>query len=140
MAIELDHIMVSSRDRNAAAELLASIFGVDWGPANIGPFTAVYVNSGLTIDFDEWDQDFPKGHYCFRVDNENFEKILRRIKDAGIPYRSRLHGEDDYQVNATLGGKIVYWNQPDGHVWELLTKSYARAENVGDVHSAPDAH
>lgn len=124
--ISLDHIMVPARDRNAAAGLLASILGVDWAPADIGPFTAVYVSSTLTIDFDEWDEDFPKGHYCFRTDDENFERILQRIQESGIPYRSGPHGPDDYEVNTSLGGKIVYWNQPDGHVWELLTRSYAR--------------
>ncbi|MGI9026867.1 MAG: hypothetical protein ACR2GP_15055 [Burkholderiaceae bacterium] len=24
------------------------------------------------------------------------------------------------------GGSIVYWNEPDGHQWEMLTVSYAR--------------
>ncbi len=24
------------------------------------------------------------------------------------------------------GGSIVYWNEPDGHQWEMLTISYAR--------------
>lgn len=128
MAIELDHIMVPSRDRDAAAEQLASILDVEWAPSNVAPFTEVYVNASLTIDFDEWKEDFPKGHYCFRVDDENFEEVLRRIRGAGIPYRSQPHGPDDHQVNTSLGGKIVYWNQPDGHVWELLTKSYARPE------------
>jgi hypothetical protein len=30
----------------------------------------------------------------------------------------------DMQVNAQLGN--VYWNEPDGHQWEMLTVSYAR--------------
>jgi hypothetical protein len=30
------------------------------------------------------------------------------------------------QVNTQYGGRIVYWNEPDGHVWEALTVSYAR--------------
>ncbi len=30
------------------------------------------------------------------------------------------------QVNTHHGGWIVYWNEPDGHVWEALTVSYAR--------------
>jgi hypothetical protein len=24
------------------------------------------------------------------------------------------------------GGSMVYWNEPDGHQWEMLTVSYAR--------------
>lgn len=126
MTIELDHIMIPSRDRNAAAKQLAAILGVEWAPANAGPFTAVYVSASLTIDFDEWSEDFPKGHYCFRVAEDDFDAMLFRIKQAGIPYRSNPHGPDDYQVNTSLSGKIVYWDQPDGHVWEILTNSYAR--------------
>jgi hypothetical protein len=30
------------------------------------------------------------------------------------------------QVNTQHGGRIVYWNEPDGHQRELLTVSYAR--------------
>ena len=132
MAIEIDHIMVPSRNRDNAARKLASILGVEWGPANVGPFTAVYVSAGLTIDFDEWDDDFPKGHYCFRVNDDEFEEVLERMKDAGVHYRSQPHGKVDYQINTSLGGKIVYWNEPDDHVWEILTKSYARPKK--DIH------
>jgi hypothetical protein len=30
------------------------------------------------------------------------------------------------QIDTQHGGSIVYWNEPDGHQWELLTVSYAR--------------
>jgi catechol 2,3-dioxygenase-like lactoylglutathione lyase family enzyme len=126
MPIELDHIMVPSRDKDAAARQLASLLGVTWGPARVGPFAAVYVSAGLTIDFDQWETEFPKGHYCFRTDDRAFDEVLRRIQDAGTPYRSQPHGAADYVVNTAAGGRIVYWSEPDGHVWELLTESYAR--------------
>ena len=35
-------------------------------------------------------------------------------------------GPDDYKVNCAYGGKLVYWSEPDGHAWEILTVSYAR--------------
>ena len=65
-------------------------------------------------------------HHCFRVDAGEFEAILGRIRAAGIDYRSTPHGPVDRKVNTELGGSIVYWNEPDGHLWELLTVSYAR--------------
>jgi len=49
-----------------------------------------------------------------------------RIKAKGIAWRSLPHGEADRKVNTAHGGRIVYWDQPDGHVWEILTESYAR--------------
>jgi catechol 2,3-dioxygenase-like lactoylglutathione lyase family enzyme len=124
--LELDHLMVPARDKLASAKLLADLLGVPWSPTGIGPFAPVYVNDGFTIDFDEWSEPFPLIHYCFRVDEKSFEEILARIRAAGIPYRSNVHGPVDHQVNTQHGGRIVYWNQPDGHQWEMLTESYAR--------------
>jgi len=84
------------------------------------------VNDELTLDFDEWPEPLPMIHYCFRVSVDEFHAILGRIKAAGIPYRSAVHGPIDYQIDTQHGGSIVYWNEPDGHQWEMLTVSYAR--------------
>lgn len=126
MAIGLDHIMVPSRDKRAAAKLLAELLGVPWSETGIGPFAPVYVNEGLTLDFDEWPGPIPLIHYCFRVDEAGFDAILARLQAAGIPYRSRVHGPVDHAIDTEHGGRIVYWNAPDGHQWEMLTQSYAR--------------
>jgi hypothetical protein len=126
MAALLDHFTVPSRNRVASARLLAELLGVPWAETGIGPFSPVYVNEGMTLDFDETTEPFPILHYCFRVEEDEFEAILGRIRAAGIAYRSNVHGPVDMQVNTQHGGSIVYWNEPDGHQWELLTVSYAR--------------
>jgi catechol 2,3-dioxygenase-like lactoylglutathione lyase family enzyme len=127
MAAQLDHLLVPSKDRVTSAKLLAHLLGVPWAEqGSIGPFSPVYVNAGLTLDFDQWDEPIPKLHYCFRVEQDEFNAILARIKASGIPYRSLPHGPDDYTVNPAFGGNLVYWTEPDGHVWELLTVSYER--------------
>ncbi len=126
MSIHLDHILIPVRDRVASAKLLASLLGVPWAEAGVGPFSPVYVNEGLTLDFDQADSAYPIQHYCFRVSEEEFEAILGRIRAAGIKYRSTVHGPVDMKVDTQHGGSIVYWNEPDGHQWELLTVSYAR--------------
>ena len=126
MSIHLDHLLVPSRNKLASAKLLAELLGVPWAETGVGPFCPVFVNDGLTLDFDEWREPIPLIHYCFRVTPGEFAAILARIKAAGIPYRSNVHGAVDMQVNTRHGGSIVYWNEPDGHQWEMLTVSYAR--------------
>ena len=126
MAIELDHLIVPAKDRNASAKLIADLFGVPWSTTGVGPFSPVYLNEGLTLDFDQWGENVPKQHYCFRVDEATFDAVLGRIRATGIAYRSLPHGPMDGRVNTAHGGSIVYWEEPDGHVWELLTESYAR--------------
>jgi len=126
MTVHLDHVMVPSRDKVASARLLAELLGVPWSETGVGPFAPVFVNDELTLDFDEWPEPLPMIHYCFRVSVDEFHAILGRIKAAGIPYRSAVHGPIDYQIDTQHGGSIVYWNEPDGHQWEMLTVSYAR--------------
>ena len=126
MAIAVDHLIVPSRNRVAAAKTLAHLLGVPWAESGVGPFSPVYVSDALTLDFDETTEPFPTLHYAFRVSQAEFDAILGRIQAAGLPYRNSPHGPVDFTVNTAHGGSIVYWNEPDGHVWELLTVSYAR--------------
>ena len=127
MTVQLDHLIVPTKDRVASAKLLAELLGVPWAEqSNFGPFSPVFVNDGLTIDFDQWSDPIPKQHYCFRVDHGQFDSILSRLKAAGIEFRSLPLGEVDYKVNDAFGGNLVYWSEPDGHAWEILTVSYAR--------------
>jgi hypothetical protein len=89
MTIHLDHLIIPTKDRIASARLLGSLLGVPWGKqGNIGPFSPVFVSDLLTIDFDEWVEPVPKQHYCFRVNQAEFDAILERIKAARIAFRS----------------------------------------------------
>ncbi len=126
MSVELDHTLVAARDKRASAELLAFILGVPWEETGIGPFCPVYVNAGLTLDFDQAEGEFQIQHFCFRVSEPEFDGILARLTSRGIQYCSTPHGPVDMQINTEYGGRIMYWGEPDGHMWEALTVSYAR--------------
>ena len=127
MPAHLDHLIVPAKDRVAAARLLAELLGVPWAAQGaVGPFSPVFVNDGLTLDFDQWADPVPKQHYCFRVAQPEFDAILARIRAAGIAFRSTPLGPDDFMVNTAFGGNLVYWSEPDGHAWEMLTVSYER--------------
>jgi hypothetical protein len=101
MTIALDHLMVPARDKVASARRLGELLGVPWSATG-------------------------RIHYCFRVSEAEFDSILGRIRAAGIPFRSDVHGPVDNEINTRHGGRIVYWSEPDGHYWEMLTESYAR--------------
>jgi len=124
MAILLDHLIVPSRNPVPSAQSLADILDVPW-EAERGHFTPVYVNDTLTLDFAQREQ-FASHHYCFHVGDEEFDGIFARVRAAGIPYRSTPQGTDDLQLNTRMGGRNFYWNDNDGHIWEVLTVSYAR--------------
>ena len=91
--IELDHTIGPSHTAVESARRLAELLDVPWAPAApLGPFSPVYVNEGLTLDFIQTDEDFPIYHFCFRVSEAQFDAILGRIKAADIPYRSEVRG------------------------------------------------
>jgi hypothetical protein len=131
MAILLDHLIVPSRDPVASAQSLAGILDVPW-EAERGHFTPVYVNETLTLDFAQR-QQFDSHHYCFHVSNAEFDGIFARVQAAGITHRSTPRGPDDLQLNTRLGGRNFYWTDSDGHIWEVLTVSYARQDSDAAV-------
>jgi hypothetical protein len=57
-------------------------------------------------------------------------KLLAEL--LGVPWAETGTGPfspvyvNDGRVNTDFGGRLVYWNEPDGHQWEMLTASYAR--------------
>jgi catechol 2,3-dioxygenase-like lactoylglutathione lyase family enzyme len=128
MAIQLDHLIVPSHNRIEGAKFLAQLLDVPWTESQ-GSFTPVYVNQDLTLDFADR-EPFERHHYCFRVGDAEFDAIFGRIRAAGIKYRSRPRGDNDMQINTRLGGRNVYWEDADGHLWEILTVSYARPESA----------
>jgi len=126
MAILLDHLIVPSRHPVASAQGLAGVLGVPW-EAERGHFTPVYVSETLTLDFAQREQ-FDSHHYCFHVSDEEFDGIFARVRAVGISYRSTPVGPEDLQLNTRLGGRNFYWTDSDGHIWEVLTVSYARPQ------------
>ena len=136
MSIELDHAIVPSHHAVASAERLAALLDVPWSATGVGPFTPVYVNDGLTLDFIQTDEPFEIYHFCFRVDEARFDAILERLRAAGIPWRGDVRGPTDGRINTDHGGRMLYWNEPDGHQWEMLTVSYARRPEAGRAAAA----
>ena len=120
MAIELNHTIVPSKDKEAGARFFARIFGLTYaGPA--GHFAPVQVNEALTLDFDDRDE-FEPHHYAFYVGDDDFDAIFDRIKGEGITYGSGPRSAEDMEINTRRGGRGCYFQDPDGHLLELMTR------------------
>ena len=84
MATVLDHTIVPVRSREEAVEFYSRIFGFE-DLGEVGPFLAVRVNEGFTLDFRDSD-DFRSIHYAFAMEPEEFETAFSNIQASGIPY------------------------------------------------------
>jgi catechol 2,3-dioxygenase-like lactoylglutathione lyase family enzyme len=116
--ITLNHTIVPARDKVAAARFFARIFGLKRG--RTGYFAPVKVNKTLTLLFDD-DSKFKSHHYAFHVTEKEFKAIFRRIEKAGIAYGSAPWSLDDGKLNDWGGGRGLYFEDPNGHVLELMT-------------------
>lgn len=121
MAIHLDHTIVPARDKEASARWFARIMGLQYkGPW--GHFAPVQVDEYLSLDFDDREV-IERHHYAFIVSDEEFDAILARVQDEGIPYGSGPM-QDDMQINHLHGGRGFYFNDPNGHRLEVITHTY----------------
>jgi hypothetical protein len=123
MSVELNHTIVHATDRDAAAREVAEILGLG-GPASFGPFAVVELDNGASLDFIHDPGDFPSQHYAFLVDEESFERIHQRIRDRGKQWWADPFHRHPGRINTNDGGRGLYWDGPDGHNLEIITRPY----------------
>jgi catechol 2,3-dioxygenase-like lactoylglutathione lyase family enzyme len=122
MAVQLNHTIVSARDKRASAEFLAEVLGRP-APTTFGPFTVVELDNGVSLDFHE-DGPVQPRHYAFLVGEDEFDAILGRIRARGLPFWADPGQRRPGEINTADGGRGVYWPDPDGHFLEIITRPY----------------
>jgi len=128
MTVELNHTIVHVSDKNAAAEGLAEILGLA-PPASYGPFRVLTLDNGVSLDFAD-DHGQPDGqHYAFLVDELEFDAIFARIKERELPYWADPFRRRPGEFNTNDGGRGVYWEDPNGHLLEIITRPYGSGAN-----------
>jgi catechol 2,3-dioxygenase-like lactoylglutathione lyase family enzyme len=120
MTIQLNHTIVHARDKHASAAFLATILGLPVGE-EFGPFVPVELANGVTLDYMTVADPQPQ-HYAFLVDDAEFDAAFARIKNGGHEYHAEPGGGGPGQINHRWGGRGVYFNDPDGHAMEILTR------------------
>ena len=119
MTIRLDHTIVPATDKVASAEFFADIFGLTVKPGQ-GYFAQVQVNESLTLDFA--DEPEPQSHhYAFHISEAEFEAIFGRVQAKGLPYGSGPFNHTDGQIYTRRGGRGFYFEDPYGHLLEVMT-------------------
>ena len=118
----LNHIIVPAKDKEASAAFLADILGVQVQP-QWGPFRPVQTSNGVTLDFVD-SPDVRTQHYAFLVEEGEFDDAFARLKKSGAAYFANHDRSGKGEINHHWGGRGVYFDDPDGHWMELITKPY----------------
>jgi catechol 2,3-dioxygenase-like lactoylglutathione lyase family enzyme len=132
MTIELNHTIVPARDARAAATFLTQILDLAT-PVKFGPFWTVQLSNGVTLDYIDSDEAMPIEHYAFLVSEAEFDAIFERIKANGLTYWADPAHSRPVEINHNDGGRGLYWNDPNGHYLEIITRPYGSGAASGSA-------
>ncbi len=125
--IKLNHTIVYALDKRISSAFLAELFGLP-PPVPFGPFLAVEVDNEVTLDYHDADDDVATQHYAFLVSDGAFDEIFERIKARGLAYWADPGHRQPDEINTKDGGRGVYFDDPSGHVLEIITTPYGVAK------------
>jgi catechol 2,3-dioxygenase-like lactoylglutathione lyase family enzyme len=123
MTVKLNHTIVHARDKGASARFMSEILGLG-EPVPFGPFLGVVTANEVTLDFLETDEAIVVEHYAFLVSDAEFDEIFGRIQARELPYWADPGRQQSNRINTRDGGRGVYFQDPSGHLLEILTRPY----------------
>jgi catechol 2,3-dioxygenase-like lactoylglutathione lyase family enzyme len=124
MAIKLNHTIVHSQNPETAASFFAGLFGLP-APKTFGPFLDVELGNEVTLAFlDAEGMDVQMQHYAFLVSDPEFDAIFARVKEKGLAYWADPGMKQAGEINRHYGGRGVYFQDPSGHLLEIITRPY----------------
>jgi catechol 2,3-dioxygenase-like lactoylglutathione lyase family enzyme len=123
MTVRLNHTIVWAHDKHASAAFLADVLGVE-APTRYGSFVVVQVDNDVSLDFLDVDDVVHPQHYAFIVGEDEFDEIFGRIRERDLPYWADPGQDKLGEINTRDGGRGVYWEDPNGHLLEIITRPY----------------
>ncbi|HEY1321852.1 MAG TPA: VOC family protein [Streptosporangiaceae bacterium] len=123
MSVQLNHTIVACRDQERSAAFLSGILGLP--PATVfGPFHVVEADNGVSLDFRETGGEIAAQHYAFLVGEEEFDAAFGRIRERDLAYWADPGRSRRGAINHRDGGRGLYFEDPDGHLLEIITRPY----------------
>jgi catechol 2,3-dioxygenase-like lactoylglutathione lyase family enzyme len=127
MSARLNHTIVWCRDKRRSAAFLTEILGLP-APKPFGPFLVAELENGVSLDFHDTEDEIASQHYAFLIDESDFDEIFARIVERGLDYWADPAGRRRGEINRRDGGRGLYFEDPDGHFLEILTRPYGSGE------------
>ena len=129
MTVMLNHTIVWCRDRDVSARYLTEVLGLE-AAKPWGPFMIVEMGNGVSLDYHQFydsNSEILPQHYAFLVTEDEFDEIFGRIQSGGQAYWADPGRQAKGEINDNDGGRGVYFQDPDGHLLEIITRQYGGA-------------
>jgi len=122
MTVGLDHIILNVNDTKKSLTFYVDVLGFENGGER-APFSIVRVSPDFTIQLAPWGT---KGgeHIAFAASKGEYDAVLRRIKEARIPYGDKFDAvgnmrTDGEELCAQGVGRGFYVFDPNEHLLEF---------------------
>jgi catechol 2,3-dioxygenase-like lactoylglutathione lyase family enzyme len=126
VSVQLNHTIVSCRDQQRSAAFLSGILGLPTA-TRFGRFLVVEADNGVSLDFAETSGQITAQHYAFLVGEDDFDAAFGRIRERDLPYWADPGQTQRDTINHRDGGRGLYFEDPDGHLLEIITRPYGAA-------------
>src|SRR5262245_35717655 len=123
MPVRLNHTIIMVRDKEASANFLTEILGLP-GATCFGPFRVIALSNGVSLDFCETRDEVVSQHNAFLITEAEFDEIFARIRERGVDYWADPGRSRPGEINHNDGGRGVYFEDPNGHLLEIITRPY----------------
>ena len=123
MAVNFNHTILNAQDSKASATFLAEILGLP-APKNWGPFQMVSTKNDTNLDYMDTDGEISPQHYALLVSEAEFDAIFGRVRDRKLTYWADPSQKQEGEINHHDGGRGVYFEDPNGHLLEIITRPY----------------
>ena len=127
MTVAFNHTLLYAHDSETSAKFLSEILGLP-APKRWGPFMVVKTDNGTNLDYIDTDATIASQHYAFLVDESDFDAIFERIRARELPYWADPGQRQQGQINRHDGGRGLYFEDPNGHLLEIITRPYGSGE------------
>ena len=121
--MQLNHTIVSCHDQRRSAAFLTEILGLP-AATPFAHFLVVQADNGVSLDFAETTGAITPQHYAFLVGEQEFDAAFGRIRAQDLPYWADPGQTRAGVINHRDGGRGLYFEDPDGHLLEIITRPY----------------
>jgi catechol 2,3-dioxygenase-like lactoylglutathione lyase family enzyme len=123
MAVELNHSIIWCSDKARSSAFMTGIIGLPPARA-FHHFLVVDLDNNVSLDFHQKEGPVAPQHYAFLVGEAEFDAAFARIEERGLTYWADPARTRPGEINDHDGGRGVYFEDPDGHLLELITRPY----------------
>jgi catechol 2,3-dioxygenase-like lactoylglutathione lyase family enzyme len=124
VSVQLNHTIVWCRDKQRSATFLTEILGLSPASCPLWPFLVVELSNGVSLDFHDTDAEIAAQHYAFLLGEDDFDWVFGRIRERRLAHCAGPGQHRAGEINRNDGGRGVYFEDPDGHLLEVITRPY----------------